>query len=70
MTKQEKIKQIWSESVKVQFNQIEKGIDNEGWYSNERNDAWMPMAAIIDWSQMEFKNNRTEIRPLKLKDNG
>ena len=58
-----KIKEAYEPLLQVQFHQIEKGVDNDGWYSNERNDAWLPMAAIKDWSQVEFRNNMTEFRP-------
>lgn len=47
--------------------QIEKAIDNEGWYSNERNDQWLPIAPH-NIHKFDYRNENTEIRPIALRE--
>jgi len=50
------------------FPEIEKGIDEEGWYSNERNGAWLPISNE-HLKKIEF-NDKKDFRPLSLSNNG
>lgn len=47
------------------FTEYEKGIDQEGWYSNERNDKWLPLSPN-QTKLFDFRNDNTEIRPKSL----
>lgn len=50
------------------FQLIKKGIDEGGWYSNERNDEWFPLNHM-NYSKVDFRNNYTEFRPKSLNKN-
>ena len=65
MTKDEKIESEYTKIFKnLYFTDYQKGIDEEGWYSNERNDRWLPILQEIPL--FDFRNNNTEIRPKSL----
>jgi len=62
----EKIISAYSTIFKhIYFTQIEKGIDSNGWYSNERNDGWLPLQQH-EINQLDFRNNNREFRPKSL----
>lgn len=63
--RQEAIKAGWAKVLRVKFSQVEKGIDEEGWYSNERNGDWLPHFGFIS-GMVDFRLNNTEIRPKSL----
>jgi len=56
------IKESWEKVLRFPLKTVEKGIDEEGWYSNERNDAWLPILPQ-DIHLYEYRNDNTEIRP-------
>jgi hypothetical protein len=63
---QEEIKKHWMKSGAIcYFSDIEKGVDAEGWYSNERNGRWLPLQPSVI-RLMDFRNDNTECRPKSL----
>lgn len=64
---QAKIREAWESVLKVHFHLIEKGINSEGWYSNERNDQWLPLQSS-DMHLYDFRNDNTEVRPKSLNE--
>lgn len=65
--KKDRIKQAYVELFgQSMYINIEKGIDENGWYSNERNDAWLPLQNQPIINQLDFKRGYTEFRPKSL----
>jgi hypothetical protein len=56
------IKEHWEKVLRVKYSLIEKGIDHDGWYSNQRNGEWFPLMGQ-DMNLYDFKNDKTEVRP-------
>lgn len=66
MDKEEKIEKHYSTIFKnMYFTDYQKGIDEDGWYSNERNDKWLPVLPH-QIQLFDFRNNNTELRPKSL----
>jgi len=59
------IKEHWEKVLRVKYHLVEAGIDHDGWYSNQRNGEWLPLAGT-DMHLYDFKNNNTEVRPKSL----
>ena len=55
--------ELFGESI---YLQIAKGIDSSGWYSNERNDAWLPLQNQRIMDKLDFKSGNAELRPKSL----
>lgn len=49
----------------VIFHHIKKGIDEHGWYSNERNDQWLPVGPDT-LHKLDFSVDKKELRPKSL----
>lgn len=62
-----KIREAWESVLKIHFHLIEKGVDSEGWYSNQRNDQWLPLQGD-DMKLYDFRNDNTEVRPKSLNE--
>lgn len=65
----EKIINAYSTIFKnMYFTDYQKGIDTDGWYSNERNDKWLPILPH-QIPLFEFRNGNKELRPKSLIQN-
>lgn len=49
------------------FTEYQKGIDSDGWYSNKRNDKWLPIQPH-QMSLFDFRNDNKELRPKSLSE--
>jgi len=49
----------------LEISLIEKGIAEDGWYSNERNGKWLPI--VMEMPLLDFRKGMTEFRPKTLK---